>query len=65
MLTNTMCQKCGKTNSGGYSTCPHCGANALVNQFSSTSQGISDKNVTSNEYHNILNEKKNKKETKI
>jgi len=26
----TKCQNCGKSNSGGYSTCPYCGADALV-----------------------------------
>ena len=43
---STRCQKCGKMNSGGYTTCPHCGSDALVNPSAYIEPTIVTKNVT-------------------
>ena len=44
--SSTICQKCGKTNSGGYRSCPYCGSSSLVNPAAYSRPQALVRNVT-------------------
>ena len=56
--SETKCQNCGKSNSGGFSTCPYCGANALVSPSAYISPAINNITPTDNIKNNISLEEK-------
>ena len=43
---NKICQRCGKSNSGGYTSCPYCGSNTLVSPSAYISSPVLTRNVT-------------------